>query len=253
MKKRSMTPELLPQGAGYGLQYWKDAAAQLGNVKILVFAALIIALRVVVKNPFCKISLMPGLHLTMDCYVNALGAMIFGPVVGFLSGAVSDTLGCILFPSPEPYFFPYILVEMLSSFIFGVFLWRRKLSVNRVLLSKFAVNVVCNLLVNPAITKLYYVWLGDSTQTAYAFVTAVRVGKNLVLFPLEAALIVLFVSALFPLLRRVGVVPRDQAAPVLKWKHWVMLGVLTVIAVGLIVFYAVFLKDFLSEHNIKLF
>lgn len=253
MKKRSMPPELLPAGAGYGKQYWLDAASQLGNVKMLVFAALIIALRVVVKNPLCKISLMPGLHLTMDCYVNALGSMIFGPIVGFLSGAVSDTLGCILFPSPEPYFFPYILVEMLSSFIFGVFLWRRKISVGRVVLSKFTVNVVCNLLINPAITKFYYAWLGDSTQTTYAFVTAVRVGKNLVLFPLEAALIVLFISALFPLLRRVGVVPKDQAKPVMTWKHWLLLIILTLGAIALIVFYAVFLKDFLSAHNIKLF
>ncbi len=251
--KKANQPTLLPAGTGYSKQYWLDAAAQLKDIRMLVFAALIIALRVAVKNPFCKISLMPGLHLTMDCYINALGAMVFGPVVGFLSGAVSDTLGCILFPSPEPYFFPYILVEMLSSFIFGVFLWRRKISVGRVLLSKFAVNVVCNLIVNPAITKFYYLWLGDSTQVTYAFVTAVRLGKNLVLFPLEAALIVLFISALFPLLRRVRVVPREQAAPVMTWKHWVMLGTVTVLSVGLIVFYAVFLKDFLSQHNIKLF
>ena len=198
MKTKRTTPTLLPQGTGYGRQYWTGAAAQMKDMRIIVFAALIIALRVVVKS--AKIYIMPGLHLTLDCYVNALGAMVCGPVVAFLSGAVSDTLGCILFPSPEPYFFPYMFVEMLSSGIFGLFLWRKKITVSRVLLSKLAVNVVCNLIVNPAITKLYYAMLGDSGST-YAFITAVRVGKNLVLFPLEAALIVLFVSALFPLLR----------------------------------------------------
>ena len=251
--KKANQPTLLPAGTGYSKHYWLDAAAQLKDIRMLVFAALIIALRVAVKNPFCKISLMPGLHLTMDCYINALGAMVFGPVVGFLSGAVSDTLGCILFPSPEPYFFPYILVEMLSSFIFGVFLWRRKISVGRVLLSKFTVNVVCNLIVNPAITKIYYLWLGDSTQVTYAFVTAVRIGKNLVLFPLESALIVLFIAALFPLLRRVGIVPKDQAAPTMKGKHWLLLAIVTLASVALVLFYWLYLKEFIADHNFKWF
>ena len=250
MKKRNMTPELLPAGAGYGKQYWIDAALQVKNLKILVFAALIIALRVVVKS--AKIYVLPGLHLTLDCYINALGGMVCGPVIGFLSGAVSDTLGCILFPAPEPYFFPYIIVEMLSSFIFGLFLWRRKITVNRVLLSKFAVNVVCNLIVNPAITKLYYAMMGDAGST-YAFVTAVRLGKNLLLFPFEAALIVLFISALFPLLRRMGVVPRDQAKPEFKVRHWLLIAIVTLASFALVLFYWLFLKDFISEHNFKLF
>ena len=250
MKTKTKTPELLPTGAGYGKQYWIDAASQLKSVKMIVFAALIIALRVVVKS--AKIYVMPGLHLTLDCYVNALGGMVCGPVIGFLSGAVSDTLGCILFPSPEPYFFPYILVEMLSSFVFGVFLWRRKITVGRVLLSKFAVNFVCNLLVNPAITKLYYAMMGDSGST-YAFVTAVRIGKNLVLFPLESALIVLFIAALFPLLRRVGIVPKDQAAPTMKGKHWLLLAIVTLASVALVLFYWLFLKEFIADHNFKWF
>lgn len=250
MKKQNKAPMLLPAGSGYGKQYWMDAAAQMKNLKILVFAALIIALRVVVKS--AKIYVMPGLHMTLDCYVNALGAMVCGPVIGFLSGAVSDTLGCILFPSPEPYFFPYIFVEMLSSFIFGLFLWRRKITINRVLLSKLAVNVVCNLIVNPAITKLYYAMLGDSGST-YAFITGVRVGKNLVLFPLEAALIVLFISALFPLLRKVGVVPKDQATPEFKVKHWLLIAIVTLASIALVLCYWLFLKDFIADHNFKWF
>lgn len=250
MKTKRTTPTLLPQGTGYGRHYWTGAAAQMKDMRIIVFAALIIALRVVVKS--AKIYVMPGLHLTLDCYVNALGAMVCGPVVAFLSGAVSDTLGCILFPSPEPYFFPYMFVEMLSSGIFGLFLWRRKITVSRVLLSKLAVNVVCNLIVNPAITKLYYAMMGDSGST-YAFITAVRVGKNLVLFPLEAALIVLFVSALFPLLRKIGIVPKDQTKPEMRVKHWLLIAIVTLASIALVLFYGLFLKDFISQHNIKLF
>ena len=247
MKTKRTTPTLLPQGTGYGRQYWTGAAAQMKDMRIIVFAALIIALRVVVKS--AKIYIMPGLHLTLDCYVNALGAMVCGPVVAFLSGAVSDTLGCILFPSPEPYFFPYMFVEMLSSGIFGLFLWRKKITVTRVLLSKFTVNVVCNLLVNPAILKIQYYWMGDQTGKVSAFISGVRIGKNLLLFPFEAAFIVLFISALFPLLRKLGVVPKDQARPELQVKHWLLIAIVTLASFALVLFYWLFLKDFISQHN----
>ena len=253
MKKRTTNLELLPAGAGYGKQYWADAAAQLKNVKILVFAALFIALRVLVKNPLFKIQVLPGLNFTLDCYVNAVGAMVCGPVVSFLSGAISDTLGCMLFPvAGQPYFPPFMLVEMLSSLIFGLFLWRRKITVGRVLLSKFAVNVVCNLLVNPAILKWQYYAMGAEGSVA-AFINGVRIGKNLLLFPFEAAFIVLFISALFPLLRRVGVVPKDQAKPEFRVRHWLMIAIVTLGSFALVLFYWLFLKDFIAAHNFKWF
>ena len=253
IKKRRSAPELLPAGTGYGKQYWLDAAAQFKDVKILVFAALFIALRVLVKMPIFKIQVLPGLNFTLDCYVNAIGAMVCGPVVSFLSGAISDTLGCILFPmAGQPYFPPFMLVEMLSSFIFGLFLWRRKITVSRVLLSKLTVNVVCNLIVNPAIIKWQYYAMG-AEGTVAAFINGVRIGKNLLLFPFEAAFIVLFISALFPLLRRVGVVPKDQAKPEFRIKHWLLVAIVTLASFALVLFYWLFLKDFIAAHNFKFF
>jgi ECF transporter S component (folate family) len=243
----------LSAGAGYGKQYWADAAAQLKNVKILVFAALFIALRVLVKNPFFNVQVLPGLKFTLDCYVNAVGAMVCGPVVSFLSGAISDTLGCILFPmAGQAYFPPFMLVEMLSSLIFALFLWKRKITVGRVLLTKFTVNVVCNLIVNPLILRWQYYALG-SEGTVAALINGVRIGKNLILFPFEAAFIVLFISALFPLLHRVGVVPKDQARPEFKVRHWLMIAIVTLASFALVLFYWLYLKDFISEHNFKLF
>ena len=97
-------------------EYWNAARQELANPRTLVFAALIIALRVVIK--MAKIPLAAGLSLTFDCYVNALGSIVYGPIVALLVGAISDTLGCIIFPT-GPYFLPFILVEMSSSFIFA--------------------------------------------------------------------------------------------------------------------------------------
>lgn len=77
--------------------YWRDAAMELKDIRILVFAALMIALRVALKS--LGIPIAADLKINIAFFINALGAMVFGPVVAILAAAVSDTLGCLLFPT----------------------------------------------------------------------------------------------------------------------------------------------------------
>ena len=230
--------------------YWRAAAKNFSDVKMLVFASLIIALRVAVK--MLKIPLAAGLSLSFDCYVNSVGSMIYGPLVGLAVGAVSDTLGCLIFPSGA-YFFPFIFVEMSSSFIFALFLWKRELSAMRVLAAKFTVNFICNII----LTSVFYKWMlyaiaGAGDPEAYALINLTRIGKNLVLFPLEAVLITLILGALTPAFRSLGLLPKTQEKLRIEKKHVFLIAGLTLLSVGLVLFYIFFLKDFLSAHNFKL-
>ena len=178
--------------------YWHDAALELKNTRSIAFASLIVVLRVVVKA--FEIPIAAGLNITFDCYVNSLGSLIYGPVVGLCVGAVSDTLGYMIFPKGL-YFFPFIFVEMLSSFIFGVFFWKRQLSVTRVLAAKFSVNLICNIILTSLFMKWEYVLYMDPRANTYNIVNLVRIVKNLVLFPVESVLIVLVLGAFIPALK----------------------------------------------------
>ncbi len=241
---------------GHGIfsaAYWKSAAKNLTDVKMIVVAALMIALRIAVK-PLAVNFANFGLRITFDCYVNSIGSMIYGPLVGLLVGLVSDPIGYMLFPSPDPYFLPFILVEMLSSFIFGMFLWKRELSVGRILLSKFTVNLVCNIILTSIFNKWSkYIFLGVEKAEAYNIINGVRIVKNLVLFPLEATFIALFMAAILPALKALDVVSYSQEKLVIKRKHIIAVIALTVFSVALVLFYIFWLKDFVSAHNIKLF
>ena len=231
-------------------EYWRLAAKNFSDVRMLVFASLIIALRVAVK--MLKSPLAAGLSLSFDCCVNSVGSMIYGPLVSLAVGAVSDTLGCILFPSGA-YFFPFIFVEMSSSFIFALFLWKRDLSVLRVLASKFTVNFICNIVLTSIFMKwMYYVMYGLEDAQAYALINLTRIGKNLVLFPLESVLITLILAALTPAFRSLKLLPKTQEKMKIEPKHVALIMVLTLLSVALILFYVFFFKDFLSAHNIKI-
>ena len=235
----------------FSREYWSAAAKEVGSTRSLVFAALIVAMRVVVK--FFRIKLGAGLELSFDCYVNALGSIVYGPLMGLMVGAVSDTVGCAVDGFAD-YFLPFILVEMSSSFIFGLFLWRRKLTVVRTIVSKFAVNLFCNIILTSIFVKWsMYIASGPDGAAAYNLINLVRIVKNLVLFPLEGVLIVVVLSAFLPALKSLKIVPKEQDELVLKKRHIVLVVVCALVAVALVLFYRFYLNEFISGHNIKLF
>lgn len=178
--------------------YWRDAAAELRDTRMLVFAALMIALRVALKS--LGIPIAADLKINIAFFVNAFGAMVFGPVVAILAAAISDTLGCLLFPSGA-YFFPFIFIEIAGSLIFALFLYRARVTATRVILSRFCIDFFVNIVMNTPIMWVYYkMVLGKS----YTIFQLPRIIKNLALFPLESVLLILFLTVMIPLGRRFG-------------------------------------------------
>lgn len=229
--------------------YWRDAAANLKDVRMVALAAMIVALRALCK--MLEIPIAPGLNINVAALFNSVGAMVYGPVVGVVGAIVSDPLGYLLHPD-GPYFLPFMLTDMSSSFIFGLFFWRRQLTVSRTMTAKFTVNMVSNVILTSAIMKWYYlIFYGVEKAEAYNLINLTRIVKNLVMFPIEAILIAVVLGALSPALYRLRLLPEKPDLH-LKVRHYILLAVLTLVAIGLVVFYVVFLKDFVKEHNFKL-
>lgn len=215
----------------FSAEYWRLAAKELKKPKMLVVAALLIALRVALKS--VAIPVGPYLNITVGFFVSALGAMIFGPVIAILAAAVSDTLGCLLFPSGA-YFFPFIFVEIAGSLIFALMLYRVKVTTWRVILSRFLVMFGCNLVLNPAIMILYNkMVLGGE----YAFLTVPRLVKNLCLFPAEAFLLVLFLNVMIPVTNRLGLTYGTREKLHVRPRHIVTLIVMAVAAAAAVALY----------------
>lgn len=216
--------------------YWKDAAAQLFDVRMLCIAAILIAVRVALKS--VQIPVGPSLNITVGFFVNALGASIFGPVVAVIAAAISDTLGCIIFPQ-GPYFFPFILEEISGSLLFALVLWRSKMTATRVIVSRFSVVAITNLIVNPTLMMWYY---DVFYQKSYAFMTVPRVVKNVAMFPAEAFLLVLFMGAMIPVITKMKLIPKTDVRPILSKRHIVLLVIFFIIAALIVTgYYALFI------------
>ena len=173
--------------------YWHDAAMELKDTKMLVFAALIIALRVALKT-LVKIPLAPNLDITPAFLANALGAMVYGPVVGGLAAIVSDVLGVLL--RGDTYFLPYVLTEISGSVIFAMFFYRQRITPTRVIMSRFCICLFVNILMQTPIDILYQkVMYGKSTYV----LTLPRLFKNLYMFPIESVVLTIFLRVMQPI------------------------------------------------------
>lgn len=183
----------------FSAAYWRTAVSELKEPKMLVLAALFIALRMAIKG--FKIPIADNMSVFFTFVVNALGSFIYGPVVGFVSGAVCDTLSFIIKPS-GPYNPAFMLIEGLGSFLYGVILYRSRVSVVRLFLSKLSVSVLCNLFLTPLFLSLMY--SNGKTMFAY-FVT--RLPKNIIMLPIETLLLVITFSVMLPVLSRMRSFP----------------------------------------------
>lgn len=244
-----MSTNSLQQKSVCSLDYWREAARQFSNTRMLILAALVIALRAICK--MMEIPLAPGVNINVAALFNSVGAMVYGPLVGMAGAIVSDPLGYLLHPD-GPYFLPFMLVDMSSSLIFGLFFWKRKLTMPRVLSAKFTVNMVCNIVLTSLIMKWYYfLFFGVEKAEAYNLINLVRIVKNLVIFPIEAIVIAVVLGAVSPALYSLRLLPEKPQLKLRK-RDYVLVALLTLLAIALVVFYIFFLKDWVKAHNITL-
>ena len=211
--------------------YWRDAFAELKDTKMLVFAALIVALRVALKT-IIRIPLGPSLDITPAFMANALGAMVYGPVVGALGAVVSDVLGVLL--RGDTYFLPYVLTEISGSVIFALFFYRQKITPTRVILSRFCICLFVNILLQTPIDMLFQlVYYGYNNVV----ITLPRIFKNLFMFPLESVVLTVFLSAIQPITYRMKLTYVADAKLSFNKKQVALLVVLVLVGVASIFAY----------------
>ncbi len=210
MSKQPKSTALYPHP--FSKAYWRDALAEMKDTKMLVFAALMIALAL----KLVAIPLAPNLKINTAFLANALGAMVFGPVMAAASAVVSDVLGVII--TGETYFPPFVLTEIAGSVIFALFLYRAKLTPTRVMLSRFCICFFVNIVLQTPIMMLYYqLMMGGKSYV----LTIPQILKNLFMFPIESVVLTLFLSVIQPITYRMKLTySADRALTFAKKSCW---------------------------------
>lgn len=182
--------------------YWADAASELRNVRSLVFCAMMVAACVALSY-IPSIPLTEGTRVTWGFLARALCGLVCGPVNALVFGFVEDTVSFVINPSGA-YFPGYALTTMLGTMIYALFLYRAKVTVFRVFLAKLVTNIQ-NVLLGSLWSSILY-------DKGYYYYMVKSAGKNALMFPVQAVMLVFLFAALLPILGRMGVLPREAGS-----------------------------------------
>ena len=230
MKRIQKSTALYPHP--FSKAYWRDALMELRDIKMLVLTALLIALRVALKP--LAIPLGPQLSIQTAMLATALGAMIYGPVMAIPAAIISDTIGFMIYPTGD-YFLPFVLTEIASTMFYALFLYRAKVTPTRVMLSRFCICFLVNVVLQQFVFAWYYIYIGnpESAQSAVlGIVTTTRIVKNLFFFPIESVVLTLFLKVLLPVTQRARITYCTDADLRITKKQIAALVCLMVVGVG---------------------
>ena len=212
--------------------YWRDAAAELKDTKMLVITALMIALRIALK-PFA-IYIGPQMAIQTATLATALGAMIFGPVVAIPAALISDTIGFMIFPTGD-YFLPFALTESASTMIYALCLYRAKPNTTRVIIARLLICFAVNVVLQQFIFAWQYTYMGNpekAKDSIMGIMTVARIFKNLFFFPIETVVITLFLKVLVPITQRAKLTYDSNSNLSFTKKQIAVLVLLVLVGVG---------------------
>ena len=158
--------------------YYQASFQELKHVKTLTTAAMLMAVSVVLG--YFTIEAGPYLKIGFGGVVNQFVYYLFGPVAGAVYGGVLDLVKYVVKPTGA--FFPgFTLNAMLGGVLYGTILYRKLLTFRRALWADLVVALICNIFLNT-------LWLSMMSGKAMMVLLPMRVLKNLIKWPVDAAL-----------------------------------------------------------------
>lgn len=207
----------------FSARYWRAACMEVKNLRTLLFAAIIIAIRVALKEVFIPV----GDSLSIYCgfIFTAIGGSVYGPVLALFVGTCTDLLGYAV--APNGAFNPlFTLVEVLATFLYGLVFYRQKITFGRILLSKASVNLFANIILQSSVMAICY------GKALYVYVIP-RVLKNIVMLPFEVILLTVLFGAMIQPMIRLKIYHPKQNALILKKSSYILLAIVTVLILAL--------------------
>lgn len=130
-----------------------DSYKELKKMKTIVMTALLIAIGIILGQ--FSVQLTDTIKIGISFIATQMTAVLFGPVVGGIMGGVADVLKFIIKPT-GPFLIGYTISAILGPVIYGVMLYKKPITLWRILLSKAVVAVLVNLLLGTYWSYLYF-------------------------------------------------------------------------------------------------
>lgn len=160
--------------------------AEFGRTRSLVTAGLLCAAAVVIDRLF-TFEVSPVLEIGFSFLATALCGALCGPWLAGCGGVAVDILSYLLRPNGA-FFFGFTFNQFLLGFIYGLWFYRRRPSPALAAGACLTVTVVINFFLTP-------LWLHIMYGQAFVLFSTVKIAKNIIRLPLDAAMLYFLLTA----------------------------------------------------------
>ena len=152
----------------------------LRETRKLVYCALLIALHTAL-NTLASIPLGSTIRISFGYLATAANAVLLGPAPAMIGATITDLLGCLLKPM-GPFFPGFTISAGAGGLIYGMVLYKKEITLWRVLWAKLLIDVIANILLNTLWLKMLY-------GNAFFALLPTRALKNLIQYPVDMLLL----------------------------------------------------------------
>ena len=152
---------------------------ELKDVRCLTLVAMFGAISIILGSQ----AIMVGdfLKIGFTFLPNEFVYYLFGPVVGAIFGAAMDILTFIVRPA-GPFFFGFTVSSILTGILFGVVLYKKPLSLKRIIVANIIHLIFINILLNTY-------WLTMLLGKGFFVLLPLRALKAVIMMPIETLLL----------------------------------------------------------------
>lgn len=176
---------------------------ELKSTKNVVLCGLMAALAVILGT-VASISIGPYIKIGFSGLPNRIVEFFFGPVVGCLFGGALDLLKYIIKPD-GPFFFGFTFNAMLAGVIYGSILYKKPVSIKRIVCAEFLAKVLVNCVLNT-------LWISILYGKGFLALLPMRVLKNAIMLPIDSAILFFALTYARKLVAQLGFFKAKNAA-----------------------------------------
>lgn len=153
---------------------------ELKKLRTMTVCGLMAAIAIAL-SAFASIEIGNYIKIGFSGIPNRIVDYLFGPVVGGCFGGALDIIKYLV--KPTGVFFPgFTFDAILAGLIYGSFMYKKPLSLKRVLIAKFVVVLICNIFFNT-------LWISILYGKAFLALLPARLLKNAVMWPIDSLIL----------------------------------------------------------------
>lgn len=175
-------------------QLFSDSIKELTLTQNIVICGMMAALAIVL-NYTTSIYITDNIRIGFSGIPNRIVDFLMGPAVGGLFGAALDILKFFTKPGPYSFFPGYTLTAIMGGLIYGSILYKRPVSLKRILFAEFLAKVFLNCGLNT-------LWGYMMTNKGFWAILSGKIIKNVIMWPIDSILLLFFLQLVSKILNQ---------------------------------------------------